>query len=80
MPLFIFTPEESVRTIDVSVNLRALPATTMEWVDPNDETFHGYDLLSVADNRVSITEFIHDSTPTGNSVSAFGDFDTIQSI
>jgi hypothetical protein len=55
-----------------------MAATTLAQVAPGRDTFDGYDLLEVTEDKVSITEFIHDSSPTGNSVSAFGDFETVQ--
>jgi len=78
VPLLVFAPDEPARTVEHTVNIRALAATTMAQVAPDDTTFSGYDLLSVTEDQLSITEFIHDSSPTGNSVSAFGDFDSIQ--
>ena len=78
VPLLIFAPDISPRIVDQSVNLRSLPATTMARIDPEDDSFDGYDLLSVTEDQTSITEYIYDSSPTGNSVSAFGAFDEVQ--
>lgn len=78
VPLLVFAPDAEPRTVDHSVNIRSMAATTLGQVAPDRDTFDGYDLLSVTADQVSITEFIHDSSPTGNSVSAFGDFETVQ--
>lgn len=78
VPLLVFAPDETAQTVDASVNVRSIAATTLAQVAPDRNVFDGYDLLSVSDDQVSITEFIHNSSPTGNSVAAFGDFDTVQ--
>jgi arylsulfatase A-like enzyme len=78
VPLLVFAPDADPRTVDHSVNIRSMAATTLAQVAPGRDTFDGYDLLEVTEDKVSITEFIHDSSPTGNSVSAFGDFETVQ--
>lgn len=78
VPLLVFAPDAEARTVDHSVNIRSMAATTLAQVAPDRDTFDGDDLLRVSEDRVSITEFIHDSSPTGNSVSAFGDFETVQ--
>jgi arylsulfatase A-like enzyme len=78
VPLIVFAPDEAPRTVDASVNIQSMAATTLAQVDPDEGAFDGYDLLDVTEDQVSITEFIHDSSPTGNSVSAFGDFETVR--
>jgi arylsulfatase A-like enzyme len=78
VPLLVFAPDAEPRTVDASVNIRSMAATTLAQVAPDRDTFDGYDLVDVDEDQISITEFIHDSSPTGNSVSAFGDFNTVQ--
>jgi len=78
VPLLVFAPDAEQRAVDHSVNVRSMAATTLAQVAPGRDTFDGYDLLDVTEDQVSLTEFVHDSSPTGNSVSAFGDFETVQ--
>lgn len=78
VPLIAFSPDHEARTVSTTVNLRSLPHTTMRRVAPQRNDFPGYDLLEVTDDQVSITEYIHGSSATGNDVSAFGEFDAVQ--
>lgn len=77
VPLVVFAPDTEPRTVNASVNIRSMAATTMKQVRPGTDVFTGDDLLSAEDDRVSITEFIHDASPTGNDVSAFGDYESV---
>lgn len=78
VPLVVFAPKQTPRTVEHTVSLRNLPATTMARLPAIDSPFDETDLLSVSDDQTVISEYIHDSSPTGNAVSAFGEFETIQ--
>jgi hypothetical protein len=59
VPLVVFTPDETDRTVSHTVNLRSLPRTTMEQLRGESGGFDGSDLLSITDDEVSISEIIH---------------------
>jgi hypothetical protein len=62
VPLVIFDPEESARTVDHTVSLRALPHTTERLIHTGDSSFPGYDLLDVTTDRTVIAEHVHRDT------------------
>jgi len=59
VPLVIFAPGETPRTIDYTVNLRSLPRTIMEYVTSEDGGFSGQSLLDVTSDEISVTEILH---------------------
>lgn len=77
VPLLLFAPDEAARTVEKTVNIQSLPTTTMLKVAPEENPFGGTDLFSVESDQVSVSEYIHGTNPTGNDISAFGDFDDV---
>lgn len=59
VPLFIFAPDEAARVVDHTVSLRSLPRTTMTALTGADGGFAGDDLLTVDDDRIVVTEYLH---------------------
>lgn len=59
VPLLIFTPSKPAERIEYTVNIRDLPSTTMDALDQGNP-FRGKSLLNVEDDRLSITESIHE--------------------
>lgn len=85
VPLIIFPPnEDEHQTIDYTVNIRALPKTTVKHNTNFTTDFPGYDLLSVSKDKLSITEELIGKNVSGNPVSAYGetnpDFDWYVSV
>lgn len=73
VPLIIFSPTEyEHRVVDHTVNLRSLPRTTMEAVRGESGGFEGVNLLSVDEDQLSVTEYIHDSDVEGSPVTPTG--------
>jgi len=62
VPLLLFTPDREPETVDFSVNLRSLPATTMQVLTGDTGPFAGPSLIDVEEDQVSLTEFIHDDS------------------
>ncbi|QCC51731.1 sulfatase-like hydrolase/transferase [Halapricum salinum] len=76
VPLIIFSPNhEGGRVVDHTVNLRSLPKTTMMALRGDDGGFSGADLLSIKEDQLSITEFIHNSKADGSPVTPTGSMD-----
>jgi arylsulfatase A-like enzyme len=74
VPLLIFPPDGSARQIDHTVSIQSLPRTTLGGVDhPAVDEFPGDDLLTVAADTVSVTEFIHTENDSGAPVNPTGD-------
>jgi arylsulfatase A-like enzyme len=73
VPLIIFAPEKRHQVIDKSVNLRSLPRTTMQVVEKKDGGFPGVNVLEVVEDRISITELIHDPDEPGSPVNPHGE-------
>jgi arylsulfatase A-like enzyme len=59
VPLMLFAPDETARTVSHTVNLRSLPRTTMEQLRGESGGFEEADLFSVTENQISISEIIH---------------------
>ncbi|MFD1646081.1 sulfatase-like hydrolase/transferase [Haloarchaeobius litoreus] len=72
VPLVVFAPGEDPRRVGHTVNLLALPQTTMRAVAGNDGGFDGYDLFDVSSDQTSVTEFIHDEDVEGTPVNPEG--------
>jgi hypothetical protein len=73
VPLVIFAPDESPRYIDHTVNIRSLPRTTLAALDrPEAEEFQGRDLLSIEEDGLSVTEFIHIANQKGKPINPGG--------
>lgn len=73
VPLVIFVPGESARRVDYTVNLRSLPRTTLAALDRTEaDEFQGRDLLSVEENGLSVTEFIHVANEQGKPINPGG--------
>lgn len=73
VPLVLFAPDEQSRQVDYTVNLLALPHTTTKAVIGDDQGFHGYSLFDVAEEKLSLTEFIHDENIDGTPVNPTGE-------
>jgi len=58
VPLVLFHPDEDSRVLDQTVDLRALPATTLSALDILHES-DNRSLLQVSDDQVAITEIIY---------------------
>lgn len=58
VPLLVFVPDETARTVTQTVNLRSLPRTIDQWVH-GESDFDGVSLLDVETDQVSVTEMIH---------------------
>jgi arylsulfatase A-like enzyme len=59
VPLIVFHPDETARTVDSTVNLRSIPRTVTEATGGAENQFAGQNLLDVTEDGLSITEFIH---------------------
>jgi|GEM_PF-2633338 len=59
VPLTLFAPGESARTVDRSVSLRSLPRTTTEVMRGDDGGFNGPSLLEANTDQTAIAEVIH---------------------
>lgn len=73
VPLVIFSPAESQRRVEHTVNLQSLPRTTMAALDRNESCFPGENLLSVTSDQLSVTEHIHTPSDDRSPVNPFGD-------
>lgn len=72
VPLVLFGPEIHSSTVNKTVNLIQLPATTIEEVGVNSETnFHYPSLLDISTSQVSVTEYIR--SEGGGPVNPYGD-------
>lgn len=71
VPLVIFSPYREPGEIEETVNLRSLPKTTADELDI-DNDFDGYNLLDVSEDKLSVTELIHDPNNPGSPVEPFG--------
>ncbi len=72
VPLVIFAPNEEQRTVSHSVNIRALPRTTAEMLKGTTGGFSGYNLLKTNEDKLSVTELIHDPNQPGSPVNPYG--------
>lgn len=59
VPLVIFAPEESARTVNHTVNLRSIPRTIMEKTTGEGARFGSQSLLNVTSDQISVTEILH---------------------
>jgi len=60
VPLILFHPDEDSRVITKTVDLRALPATTLDAIDlPHEDA--GKSLFQASDDRVAVTEIIYNT-------------------
>ncbi|WP_229124532.1 sulfatase-like hydrolase/transferase [Halapricum desulfuricans] len=71
VPLVIFSPYREPGEIEETVNLRSLPKTTADELGI-DNDFDGYNLLDVSEDKLSVTELIHDPSNPGSPVEPFG--------
>ncbi len=80
VPLIVFGPEVSPRTVPHTVNILSLPATTfaaldrqgMEFDADATASFRGEDVLGVTEDTLSLTEFIHNPEAPGSPVDPDG--------
>lgn len=72
VPLILFAPDESPRTVEKTVNLQSLPRTTTEMLHGTDGGFDGVDLTSVETDGLSVTELIHYPDAPGSPVQPYG--------
>lgn len=56
VPLIIYQPGEDVSRNDCTVNISSLPKTTMALAGNDSVDFDGYDLRTVTEDQISITE------------------------
>lgn len=85
VPLLVFTPDDGPRTVEHTVNVRSIAATTVSLLEVDDSFAGGAtDLLSVSEDQQSITEYVHygdDDGPVnvqGNATNLFHDLALIE--
>ena len=77
VPLIIFSPDDTHRTVDHTVNIQSLPKTTLSALNRHGEKefegeFEGRDLLDIDGSDVSVTEFIYTSDEDGKPINPGG--------
>jgi len=73
VPLVIFAPGTNPRRINNTVNIMSLPRTTLSILNRTDaDEFRGRNLLSVTEDTVSVTEFIHVENEEGKPINPSG--------
>lgn len=73
VPLVVFAPTEQARRVESTVSLQSLPHTTMQVVTGDGGGFDGQNLLTVDEDQLVTTEYLHRNGDEPGPVSIDGE-------